>query len=370
MVSALLEATGLGCGQYDPTGEKSTSLGRGEVEVFVGTKGHLTNWHTDFQENFTIQLSGRKKWVLKQGTVQHPLRAITPHYHSPDTIESQMKSAKLSNPDFTWGLPDSHANTCATRAFGDEMHITMNPGDVLYFPAGMWHKVETVEAGISINVSLMAMSYASLVCRSLEHYLLRKSDWRETIWNRRESDGPHPILSKMDTLLDDLLQVITEFKTNASECILPPVLLTQEHHHEYASSDNDMDSEEDDSKSSTKELIISVSRFVGPAHWSCNAPSKSHVLSRNPLASLIPWNDMSQEASSPNLPIYVLNVNFAGHDSHESLIRVLLRDDTEEQSLARFYEYESKSLPINYSPRIPPCLIYYGYLVWSRNEIS
>ena len=30
-------------------GEKLTTLGRGEVETFIGTKGHVTDWHTDFQ---------------------------------------------------------------------------------------------------------------------------------------------------------------------------------------------------------------------------------------------------------------------------------------------------------------------------------
>ena len=30
---------------------------RGEIEVFVSHKNHLTNWHYDFQHNFTIHLS-------------------------------------------------------------------------------------------------------------------------------------------------------------------------------------------------------------------------------------------------------------------------------------------------------------------------
>ena len=90
----MLRDVGLGCGQYDPTGERLSTLGRGEVETFIGTKGHLTDWHTDFQENFTIQLSGRKKWTLKQGTVKHPLRGTTPHYRSSsDVIENQIKAA-------------------------------------------------------------------------------------------------------------------------------------------------------------------------------------------------------------------------------------------------------------------------------------
>ena len=50
LVASILAGTGLGCGQYDPTGVKATSLGRGEVETFIGTKGHFTNFHTDFQE--------------------------------------------------------------------------------------------------------------------------------------------------------------------------------------------------------------------------------------------------------------------------------------------------------------------------------
>ncbi len=32
---------------------------RSEVEVFASRKGHVTDWHFDFMENFTFQLRGR-----------------------------------------------------------------------------------------------------------------------------------------------------------------------------------------------------------------------------------------------------------------------------------------------------------------------
>ena len=32
---------------------------RGEIEVFASHKGHVTDWHFDFMENFTFQLQGR-----------------------------------------------------------------------------------------------------------------------------------------------------------------------------------------------------------------------------------------------------------------------------------------------------------------------
>jgi len=409
IVPCLLQGTGLGCGQYDPTGgDKVNCLGRGEVEIFIGTQGHITGWHTDFQENFTIQCSGIKRWTFKHGTVKYPLRGITPHYHSPDTVESQMKSATLSNTDFTFGLPIQDvksSSSSSSRAYGEEMQIVMNPGDVLYFPAGMWHTVETLEPGISINVSLMAMSYASLICTSLEHVLLRKNEWRETVWNRPifnkhdNKDGSSiesSILNKVDDLLDDLSEVITQFNRygGGSASIVPPSLRypmirtkeydikTKSENDESSNShdeddkidveqeEEDDDDDDQDSNKSKENIIISVSNFSCPSnHWSWKAPSSNHILVRNPLASLISFKDIKSFYSTENdstyqHPMYVLNVNFAGNDSHESLIRVLLEDDTTDQSLNLCCEWESKNLPIDPSFIPPPCLIYYGYLVW------
>lgn len=35
-----------------------------ETEIFVAKKGAYTDYHIDFQENFSIQLRGTKKWRL------------------------------------------------------------------------------------------------------------------------------------------------------------------------------------------------------------------------------------------------------------------------------------------------------------------
>jgi len=32
---------------------------KGEIEVLASRKDHITDWHFDFMENFTIQLKGR-----------------------------------------------------------------------------------------------------------------------------------------------------------------------------------------------------------------------------------------------------------------------------------------------------------------------
>ena len=89
-----------------------------------------------------MQLSGKKKWRLKEGSVNHPLRGCTPHYLSPDSVESQLKAARLSNPDFQFGWPNG---SDMKNSYGEEQEAIVNPGDMLYFPAGMWHSVETIE---------------------------------------------------------------------------------------------------------------------------------------------------------------------------------------------------------------------------------
>jgi hypothetical protein len=396
LVSLMLRDTGLGLGQYDPTGEKLTTLGRGEVETFIGTKKHLTDWHTDFQENFTIQLSGRKKWTLKQGVLKNPLRGTTPHYRSADdVIENQIKSARLSNPDFQFGQQDLESN-----AFGDEIEIIMDAGDVLYFPAGMWHKVETVEYGVSINVSLMGSTYASLVCRTLEHVLLEKEDWREVICSTKGNGSD--AVEKLKALMNDLPGVVKEFvAAGGAEGILPPTLrrppafeiLNDMDDMQNGGSDGDGDKagaidedgeiegeqeqDESDNESmsamneSTEENeedanIVDINEFEFPVDFRSTGPSGASWR-RNQLGSLMKMIDVkSFFGNKDNLDeckhLFILNVNFAGNDMHESAVRTIFRDTSGLlESLCEPGKKIEKEIAKLDNP--PAAIIYYGYIV-------
>ena len=71
------------------------------------------------------------------------------------------------------------------NAYGEEQTVTLHPGDVFYFPSGMWHRVETVEPGISLNVSLMGTTYVTLVSKALEHLMVGSDEgWREVVTSR------------------------------------------------------------------------------------------------------------------------------------------------------------------------------------------
>ena len=73
LTTALSQQLGLSFGALYADGAP-----RSEVETFASRRGHVTDWHFDFMENFTLQLRGAKRWRLKRGAVAHPLRGCTP----------------------------------------------------------------------------------------------------------------------------------------------------------------------------------------------------------------------------------------------------------------------------------------------------
>lgn len=442
LVYNMLKDTGIGCGQYEHMNHSNDdndednnnvynfktkmhmkSMGRGEVETFIGTKHHLTNWHIDFQENFTIQLSGCKKWTLKQSTIKHPLRGITPHYkNTNDVVENQLLASKLSIPNFNYNYGEGESNS-----FGDEVEIILNAGDVLYFPAGMWHKVETMEYGVSINISLMGSNYASVVCEALEHLLLKKDEWREIICNKKTNkaddvggasdDAVDPVIAKLDSLLKGLPDIVREFQQNGgAQCILPPVLrqapnyviVNDEAHEDDDEYDVDEESNEQrnnlksegvqdfeetvdeeeidnceeneyDVEANTTDNIIDITSFQCPIKY--DKPSSKHRLLKNPLANMMRMTDITSSCSKGKSDdfynqnknnCYVLNVCYAGDEQHEPSVRLVLFDDTD--LLEKICDIEQNTDGQNHalvyeellsdSPLLG-ALFYYGYVNWT-----
>jgi hypothetical protein len=389
LVAALLENTGLGCGQYE--GNRGTNgtngstglqaMGRGEVEVFLSAvAGHLTNWHYDFQENFTMQLSGTKRWTMQKGTVKHPVRGCTPHYASPGTVEPQLKAAHLADPDFEFGHPETGVN-----AVGEVESVLLRPGDTFYFPAGMWHKVEVIEPGVSINISLMATNYATITCQALQHVLLKQDQWREAVVRNHKTG----VVDHLKKLLKELPGVIQDFETSGgAEWILPPVLQHGKVTRDPVDEDDDGEEDDDDdgfiedSDGEKEEAVIDFLKFVPPN----GEPLPKNVcsFSKNPLASLISEKSITEfyHGSNPGTTndnddeIFVLNVNYAGNESHESTVRVRIKEERGclKRIINRFRLCENgnrnatpemiwdKNLMYTEDWKLYECLIYFGYM--------
>jgi len=148
---------------------------RGETETFIARRSHRTDWHTDFQENFTIQLLGSRRWFFKrQPGPGAPLRGLSQHYSTLEVYEDQMKVARDAN--------EAVEYSPAADFFADAEEVVLHAGDVLYHPAGIWHAVECdSELAISINFSLSNLSWADVLGSAVQQRLWQEEPLRERI---------------------------------------------------------------------------------------------------------------------------------------------------------------------------------------------
>ena len=99
-----------------------------------------------------------------------PVRGCTPQWSTAGSGAHAVRSAaeqqsKLHAQHAAGG--DGFECAPAASFFEDAEEVTLQPGPVLYVPAGMWHRVQCDDDSISINVSLMGASWADLVADAL-----------------------------------------------------------------------------------------------------------------------------------------------------------------------------------------------------------
>ncbi|KAH8045969.1 hypothetical protein JL722_13921 [Aureococcus anophagefferens] len=163
LVDALLGETSLGLPPRRGAGQLA---GHGEVEMFCARKSHVTGWHYDFQENFT----------------------------------DQRKAAGLCHGRDRGAAPSSKKRK---RDADDVDEFVLEAGDVLYFPAGLYHEVESLDDdNVSLNVSLVAPSWAEVITSSLRHCLSSREAFRA-----RATSGPGAA-DDLRRLLGELKQIV------------------------------------------------------------------------------------------------------------------------------------------------------------------
>ncbi|GMH74427.1 hypothetical protein TrST_g2256 [Triparma strigata] len=265
--------------------------GYSELEAFHGHTPHVTNWHYDFQHNFTIQLSGSKKWDFKKGERNVRL-GCTPHFNDVSVVEGQILNGKLSNPDFEFKPPQSCDVSCV-----------LSSGDFLYFPPGVFHRVTTVSTGLSVNISIIGKSYSDIYCDGLKGLLNKDVRWRGIVSSKSE-----------------FLKLCKEENDIKGEWI-------------WCEGGNERveesDSEEEEDVVIRKSKTFNVDDdFEGEVEVGGN-------LKVNPLSDLltekeitgyfrmISGHEVEEEEEGDNVK-YILNVNYAGNDDMEATNRNVL----------------------------------------------
>ncbi|GAB5036456.1 Hypothetical protein NocV09_04000110 [Nannochloropsis oceanica] len=143
-----------------PGGPAGPAGREGDMEIFAVRPPHHTPAHWDSQHNFTIQIRGRKQWVVSKSGLSEPLSN-----HHPSSSNHRAKEQDLAL-HIACGYPQdrllpphlSHGDVCG-RARQAQNHplprslpsfappssssssFVLRPGAVMYLPAGWWHAV-------------------------------------------------------------------------------------------------------------------------------------------------------------------------------------------------------------------------------------
>jgi hypothetical protein len=138
-------------------------LGR-RLYAFIGGEGTRTRLHCDYPPNLFVQVSGRKHWVL-----------FDPAYRA--AIDPLLERSSLS---FTTNLEVREpmaAPDCISRHC-DRYETILEPGDVLFNPAYMWHDVVNLTDTIAVSV------------RWLTPAIIRRAAWVPQLLNLFATNPP------------------------------------------------------------------------------------------------------------------------------------------------------------------------------------
>ncbi len=117
------------------------------INLWLGEKNINTKPHYDYYDNFLTQIFGRKRVRLFAPN-------DTPYMHAYSindtmTVEGVQYPSVHSSQIADIDLVD--ANEFPNIKFATPFEGILNPGDLLYIPAGWWHEVKSLDVTMSIN---------------------------------------------------------------------------------------------------------------------------------------------------------------------------------------------------------------------------
>jgi hypothetical protein len=139
--------------------------------------------HLDIEHNLFVQIHGRKDWLLlppEEGpNVYFPWRA-----HPPELVH--WSPVDPDHPDLVRFPRFAQART---------LRVTLEPGEILFVPAGWWHVVRYPEPAISVNHFWLAPWASSIGCRRLHLERLR-GRLAAALGRQRSLPDPHSAVSR------------------------------------------------------------------------------------------------------------------------------------------------------------------------------
>lgn len=118
------------------------------LNLWVGPGGHMECLHYDAMDGTLMQLHGSKRVVLFPPSQTFNLYPFPFYAHLRYGLKLRSWFSRVY-PDH----PDFEAFPKLRQALKHKYDITLNPGDVLYIPAGWWHEVTSLGTGMVCSVN-------------------------------------------------------------------------------------------------------------------------------------------------------------------------------------------------------------------------
>ncbi|XXT19048.1 cupin-like domain-containing protein [Sorangium sp. So ce429] len=128
---------------------------------WLGPAATVSPVHFDRHENFNVQITGRKAWTLF--SPEDSRRLDYPALEMPSVIFSPID------------VEQADARRYPLFAGARRHEVTLEPGEVLFIPAGWWHHVRTLETSISINFWWWTLAALRTTARVNSYYLLQQA---------------------------------------------------------------------------------------------------------------------------------------------------------------------------------------------------
>jgi hypothetical protein len=116
-----------------------------EYYLFMGEANSTTGLHSEITETLTVQIQGKKKWILfppEERIFFNPL-------------------AKRYNHFLTHANPEEiNDEKFPLLRYAKRYEVTLEPGDALWFPAFYWHFVRNVTSSIGLSYKHLDLNHA------------------------------------------------------------------------------------------------------------------------------------------------------------------------------------------------------------------
>jgi 50S ribosomal protein L16 3-hydroxylase len=133
---------------------------RCQASIFITPRKWVTETHFDPNENFTVQLRGRKIWRIGANCeIPNPLDRVTSSLEIPAHMKAYCHRSKVEPNDL-------------------EFIEEVGPRSVLYVPRGYWHSVESLDESISLNFSIDPETWETFLIALLSRVFLTDPDLR------------------------------------------------------------------------------------------------------------------------------------------------------------------------------------------------